>query len=48
VDASNSETHLSGVQTLWSQLRLAHGDAADAGRGAPPARGKRKPRAVRP
>lgn len=34
MDARNSETHLSGVQTLWSQVRLAHADAADAGRAA--------------
>ena len=34
MDASNFETRLSGVQTLWSQVRLAHDDAAAAGRAA--------------
>ena len=30
MDASNSETRLSGLQTLWSQVRLAHADDAAA------------------
>jgi RNA polymerase sigma-70 factor (ECF subfamily) len=30
VDASNSETRLSGLQTLWSQVRLAHDDESAA------------------
>ncbi|MBO0698600.1 MAG: sigma-70 family RNA polymerase sigma factor [Zavarzinella sp.] len=47
MDRSNSETRLSGVQTLWSQLRLAHDDGSDARQAAREALLRRYAGAVR-
>jgi RNA polymerase sigma-70 factor (ECF subfamily) len=47
VDASHSETRLSGVQTLWSQLRLAHDDTSAARQAAREALLRRYSGAVR-
>jgi RNA polymerase sigma factor (sigma-70 family) len=47
VDASNSETRLSGLQTLWSQVRLAHDDDSAARQAAREALLRRYAGAVR-
>jgi RNA polymerase sigma-70 factor (ECF subfamily) len=47
VDRPNSETRLSGVQTLWSQVRLAHADASAARQAAREALLRRYAGAVR-
>ena len=47
MDGPTNETRLSGVQTLWSQLRLAHDDASAAQRAAREALLRRYAGAVR-